>query len=198
MTDNEKKIFAKNLNYYIAQSGKQQKEIAKDIEVNQTTFNMWCLGKSMPNSGGKIQKIADYFGIGKSDLVDEKIHPASKIPATLNIKTEDFNRFKRLLSYFIKLERINNNMTENALAQKSGLKLSEYLKLESEDAVISDLSKYNRILKLYNDYSYKIGTIKGLEYAFMIIDAQDTSQSEKDGLKNKMIDKVMEQLENEI
>lgn len=72
MTDEEqKKIFSKNINYYINQSGKQQKEIAKDLGYNPTTFNTWCVGKIIP-SAGKVQKIADYFGIGKSDLLDDK------------------------------------------------------------------------------------------------------------------------------
>lgn len=69
--DAQKKIFAKNLNYYIALNGKLQTEVAKDIGENATTLNMWCKGKSIP-SVGKIQKLADYFRIGKTDLTDDK------------------------------------------------------------------------------------------------------------------------------
>lgn len=72
MTDEEQKIiFAKNLNYYVYTSGKQQKEIAEDLDFNTKTFNGWCKGLSLPTMG-KVQKIADYFGIGKSDLLDDK------------------------------------------------------------------------------------------------------------------------------
>lgn len=78
MTDEEqKRIFKKNINFYIAQSGKQQKEVAKDLGFNPTTFNTWCVGKIIP-SAGKIQKIADYFSIGKSDLLDDKQALAGK------------------------------------------------------------------------------------------------------------------------
>ena len=71
MTDEEQKaIFSKNLNRFIYQSGKQQKEVAYDLGYSPTTFNTWCVGKIIP-SAGKIQKIADYFGVGKSDLLDE-------------------------------------------------------------------------------------------------------------------------------
>ena len=73
MTDEEqRKIFPKNINYYIFNSGKQQKEIAKDLEFSPTTFNTWCVGKIMPRSG-KVQAIADYFGIDKTDLTDDKL-----------------------------------------------------------------------------------------------------------------------------
>lgn len=72
MTDEEqKRIFAKNLNRYISLNQKQQKEVADDLDINPTTLNMWCKGNAMP-SVGKIQKLADYFRIGKSDLTDEK------------------------------------------------------------------------------------------------------------------------------
>lgn len=69
--DEQKKIFSKNLNFYISNSGKQQKEIASDLGISPTTFNTWCVGKIMPRMG-KVQAIADYFNIGKSDLIDDK------------------------------------------------------------------------------------------------------------------------------
>lgn len=82
MTDEEQKIiFAKNLNYYVYTSGKQQKEIAEDLDFNTKTFNGWCKGLSLPTMG-KVQKIADYFGIGKSDLLDDKIE-YSKINSSI-------------------------------------------------------------------------------------------------------------------
>ena len=72
MTEKKKKrVFANNLNHYISISGKQQNEVAKAIGEKPTTLNMWCKGNSFPSTG-KIQKLADYFGIGKSDLTDDK------------------------------------------------------------------------------------------------------------------------------
>lgn len=72
MTDDEqKRIFAMNLNRYISLNQKQQKEVAEAIGENPTTLNMWCSGKSFPKMS-KVQKLADYFRIGKSDLTDEK------------------------------------------------------------------------------------------------------------------------------
>lgn len=72
MTEKEQRdIFAKNLNYYLALNNKLQIDLAKDLGMNASTINMWCKGKSMP-SVGKIQTLADYFRIGKSDLTDNK------------------------------------------------------------------------------------------------------------------------------
>lgn len=72
MTDNEqRKIFAQNLNKYLQLNGKSQKEVADAIGVLTSTFNTWCQGIALPRMG-KIQKLADYFKINKSDLIDPK------------------------------------------------------------------------------------------------------------------------------
>ena len=72
MTTNEqRKIFAKNLAYYVSCTGKSQKDVAKDLGVNYTTFNMWMSGKSMPRMG-MVQAIADYFHVRNIDLINER------------------------------------------------------------------------------------------------------------------------------
>ena len=74
MTDEEQRsIFAKNLNRYISINQKQQIEVAKDLDISPTTLNMWCKGNSMPSTG-KIRRLADYFKSGMSDLTDEKVN----------------------------------------------------------------------------------------------------------------------------
>ena len=72
MADEEQKIiFSKNLNKYLSLSNKAQKEVADAIDVSPQTFNTWCQGIALPRMG-KVQRLADYFGIGKTDLIDEK------------------------------------------------------------------------------------------------------------------------------
>ena len=66
-----KQVFSRNLRKYIADSGKTQKELADAIGVSAPTFNEWVSGKKFPRID-KIQKLADYFGILKSDLIEEK------------------------------------------------------------------------------------------------------------------------------
>jgi transcriptional regulator with XRE-family HTH domain len=70
-----KQVFSQNLRRLIADSGKTQKEIADIIGVSAPTFNEWVSGKKFPRID-KIQKLADYFGILKSDLIEEKEKPA--------------------------------------------------------------------------------------------------------------------------
>ncbi|MBS6442986.1 MAG: helix-turn-helix transcriptional regulator [Clostridium sp.] len=69
--EKQKEVFARNLNKYLEKSGKTQREVAQAIGVIPTTFNTWCLGQALPRMG-KVQLLADYFGINKSDLIENK------------------------------------------------------------------------------------------------------------------------------
>ncbi len=67
----QKQIFAKNLNRYLSLSNKSQKEVADAINVSPQTFNTWCQAIALPRMG-KVQRLANYFNISKSDLIDDK------------------------------------------------------------------------------------------------------------------------------
>lgn len=64
-----KEIFAKNLAYYLTRSGRDQKEVAEVLGVAPSTFNEWVKGKKYPRID-KIEMLANYFGILKSDLIE--------------------------------------------------------------------------------------------------------------------------------
>lgn len=71
MTDEEQKeVFSKNLSHYISIFEKTQKEVADAISVSPQTFNTWTQGIALPRMG-KIQSLANYFNINKSDLLDK-------------------------------------------------------------------------------------------------------------------------------
>ena len=69
--DEQKRIFAKNLARFLSLNDKTQKEVASAIGVSPQTFNTWIQGIALPRMG-KVQALADYFKINKSDLIDEK------------------------------------------------------------------------------------------------------------------------------
>ena len=63
-------IFSRNLVRHLNSSGKTQREVANAVGVSFGTFCDWTKGRSYPRMD-KLQKLADYFGINKSDLVEE-------------------------------------------------------------------------------------------------------------------------------
>ena len=63
-------VFSRNLNRYLRISGKTQKEVAAAVGVSGGMFCDWTKGRAYPRMD-KVQRLADYFGIRKSDLVED-------------------------------------------------------------------------------------------------------------------------------
>ena len=66
-----KNIFAKNLNFYMDLNGKSRRDMCEALGFSYFTFSDWCNGKKYPRMD-KVEMLADYFGILKSDLIEEK------------------------------------------------------------------------------------------------------------------------------
>lgn len=66
-----KEVMAKNLQYYMNKTGKSQKELAEIVGVSTSTFSDWIKAKKYPRID-KIELLAAYFKILKSDLIEEK------------------------------------------------------------------------------------------------------------------------------
>lgn len=66
-----KEVFAENLRFYMERSGKTQKELADIVGVSAPTVNDWLKAKKYPRID-KVERLANYFGILKSDLIEDK------------------------------------------------------------------------------------------------------------------------------
>lgn len=65
-----KEVFSKNLQKYMALNGKSRKEVCQALGYSYFTFSDWVNGKKMPRMD-KVEQLANYFGIKKSDLIEE-------------------------------------------------------------------------------------------------------------------------------
>ena len=65
-----REIFKKNLNRFIEQSGKNKRMISDEMKIPYTTLAEWANGNKFPRADG-IEKLANYFKILKSDLLEE-------------------------------------------------------------------------------------------------------------------------------
>lgn len=72
MADDEyKKIFSQNLKHYMNLHNKNQMDLMNDLSLSSSTVSNWCTGLKLPRMD-KVQMLADYFGILKSDLLESK------------------------------------------------------------------------------------------------------------------------------
>ena len=66
-----KEVMSKNLKYYIERSGKDRRELAEIWGFPYSTITEWINGKKYPRID-RIEVMAEYFGILKSDLIEDK------------------------------------------------------------------------------------------------------------------------------
>jgi transcriptional regulator with XRE-family HTH domain len=104
-----KEIFARNLSRHLQKSGRSQREMADIVGVSSSTFNEWMRAKKYPRID-KIEVMANFFGINKSDLIED--NEGQKNPSDEIELTEGEKAWIKLLRRFpaeqkaILLERI--------------------------------------------------------------------------------------------
>lgn len=80
-----KQIFSDNLKYYLGRKGINQTIMSRDLNIPETTVSNWIKAETYPRPD-KIQIMADYFNINRSDLTEQKpINVGSLSPRTVEI-----------------------------------------------------------------------------------------------------------------
>lgn len=70
MSLGNKEIMARNIRHYMELHNKSRNDMCTALGVKYTTFTDWVNGKAYPRID-KIELMANYFGIQKSDLVED-------------------------------------------------------------------------------------------------------------------------------
>lgn len=91
-----KDIFAKNLKRYMSLNGKSRKDVSEALGISYYTITDWVKGKKYPRMD-KVEMLASYFGILKSDLIEDKTEEHRKMQQknsiladlTVRMRTDD-------------------------------------------------------------------------------------------------------------
>ncbi len=116
-------VIAESITYYRKQRGITQKELAKEVGITPSTMTDYMKLRSAP-SFGVIQKLADFFGIKKSDIDTTFKEEKSTTPSS-SIALPNFDpRQAILLSNYSKLNDTRKNKllatSETLLAEEQG------------------------------------------------------------------------------
>ena len=84
---NNKNVFSVNLKRYMKEHDKSRKEVSDALGVSYYTFSDWVNGKKYPRMD-KVEKLANYFGILKSDLIEDKQKQPTE--GELSIRKKEF------------------------------------------------------------------------------------------------------------
>lgn len=66
-----KEVFARNLRYYMEEHNIDRNKICEILNIPYTTLSDWLNAKKYPRID-KIEMLANYFNIQKSDLIEDK------------------------------------------------------------------------------------------------------------------------------
>ncbi len=93
-----KEIMARNIQKYMDLQGIDRTTLSKRLGVSYTTLTDWIKGNTYPRID-KIELLANYFGIAKSDLVEDKLTDIQSIYNKLhpNRQNKVFNFAQRQL-----------------------------------------------------------------------------------------------------
>ena len=113
-----KEIMSRNIQHYMSIKNKTRQEICDDIGVKYTTFTDWLNGNTYPRID-KIELMANYFGINKSDLVeDNRTRSANRIPVLGRVAAGiPIDAIEDIIDY----EEVDNKLAQ--LGELFGLKI---------------------------------------------------------------------------
>ncbi|WP_275543780.1 S24 family peptidase [Streptococcus sp. Marseille-P8640] len=129
-------IIAENITYFRKQRGITQKELAKEVGITASTMTDYMKLRSAP-SFGVIQKLADYFGVKKSDIdTTFKEESTNSLPDTPDLLTQQIT------------DKVVQLTPDN---KKIVLRTSEEL-LESQNEEETKINEVSEVIIRLDDY----------------------------------------------
>lgn len=126
-------IIAENITHFRKQRGITQKELAKEVGITASTMTDYMKLRSAP-SFGVIQKLADYFGVKKSDIdTTFKEESTNSLPDASDLLTQQIT------------DKVVQLTTHN---KKIVLRTSEEL-LEGQNEEETKINEVSEVISLY-------------------------------------------------
>ena len=131
-------IIAENITHFRKQRGITQKELAKEVGITASTMTDYMKLRSAP-SFGVIQKLADYFGVKKSDIdTTFKEESTNSLPDASDLLTQQIT------------DKVVQLTTQN---KKIVLRTSEELLESQKNEEETKINEVSEVIQLYS-YDY--------------------------------------------
>ena len=145
-------IIAENITHFRKQRGITQKELAKEVGISASTMTDYMKLRSAP-SFGVIQKLADYFGVRKSDIdTTFKEESTDSLPDTPDFLTQ----------------QITDNVVQLSVENKKiVLRTSEDLLKEQKNEEETKINEVSEVISLYQvEVVSETAAASGFNYGF--------------------------------
>lgn len=159
--NNNKKIFANNLKFYMEKNNVDRYELSKICEVPYSTVSSWLQSDRYPRID-KIQQLADYFSIDKSDLIEGPTNIDSSFASTLKQLRINKKLTQEELSKEINVSTSTIGMYETSKREPNFevlKKISNFFNISLDNLILGEKSNNSESFK---DYIKNIRLSKGL------------------------------------
>lgn len=112
-----KDIFSVNLRRYMDLQGKSRKDVSEALGISYYTVTDWVKGKKYPRMD-KVEMLAQYFGILKSDLIEDKTEERRAMQQKNSTLTDITVRMRTDSEFFSLMEGINQLNPEQLASVK--------------------------------------------------------------------------------
>lgn len=104
-----KETMARNIKYYMDLNSVSSVDMCKILDVPASTFSYWINARTYPRID-KIERMANYFGVSKADLVEERI-----VKSSSGITLSDDEQ--RLVLLYRRADEIDKGTIRNILSR---------------------------------------------------------------------------------
>ncbi|WP_261064398.1 helix-turn-helix domain-containing protein [Streptococcus mitis] len=149
------KIIAENITHFRKQRGITQKELAKEVGITASTMTDYMKLRSAP-SFGVIQKLADYFGVKKSDIDTTFKEESPSLPDASDLLTQ------QITDKVVQLTPDNKKIvlrTSEELLERQKANGEMYTEQNEEETKINEVSEVIQLYSYdYYDHAASAGT----------------------------------------
>jgi transcriptional regulator with XRE-family HTH domain len=163
--------------------------VSKDTGIGQSTFTDWKNGRSIPKKD-KLQKLADYFGVPLSyfDSEEEVENNDNNAEQFEYFYLNNEKLYSPLFSKFIKLKRIDEDMTEKTLSATAGMTIDKYIGFEEGNVILTSEELCKIMTRLNVSIPYVSGTLSALQKVLKLIESE-CDDTTRDKLINTMLNR---------
>lgn len=127
-----KKTMSNNLKRYLRINKVSRTQLSENLGISYSTISDWVNGKSYPRID-KIEMMANYFGINKSDLVEDKANKKKiDIANMVNDLMDNLNSNQALMYSGEPMDEVTKELVRASIEQAARIAMARH-KSENDD-----------------------------------------------------------------
>lgn len=127
-----KKTMSNNLKRYLRINKVSRTQLSESLGISYSTISDWVNGKSYPRID-KIEMMANYFGINKSDLVEDKANQKEiDIANMVNDLMDNLNSNQALMYSGEPMDEVTKELVRASIEQAARIAMARH-KTENDD-----------------------------------------------------------------